>query len=101
MVNVTVTGTVLLLVKAPLISPDPLEAIPVTAALSLVQSKTVPATLPVNTMVVIFCFEQTAWLDGVAIASGAGFTVIVNCIGVPVQVTPLLYRSICSISSVQ
>jgi hypothetical protein len=38
MVNVTVTGAVVVFVKEPLILPDPLEAIPVTdAVLSLVQ----------------------------------------------------------------
>ena len=36
-VNVTVTGATVVLVNDPLISPEPLAAIPVTATLSLVQ----------------------------------------------------------------
>ena len=57
--NVTVIGMFVVLVSVPLILPAPLAAIPVTvAALSLVQLNTVPATLPVSTMVVIGFAEQ-------------------------------------------
>ena len=59
MVNVTVTGAMVVLVNAPLILPAPLAAMPVTATvLSLVQLYTVPATLPVIDMVVMVAPEQ-------------------------------------------
>ena len=59
MVNVTVTGALVVLVSVPLILPAPLAAIPVTATvLSLVQLYTVPTTLPVITIVVIGLAEQ-------------------------------------------
>ena len=57
-------------------SPLPLAAIPVTeAVLSLVQSKDVPLTLPLNAIVVIALAGQIVWLAGVATALGVGFTV--------------------------
>ena len=92
MVKVTVTGTLVVLVSVPLILPAPLAAMPVTVAtLSLVQLYTTPATaLPLSTIVVIGTAEQTVCEDGVAVAVGVGLTVIVNVIGVPLQVTPLL-----------
>lgn len=47
MVNVTVSGDAVVLVKVPLMSPEPLAAIPVTVTfLSLVQLKFVPETVP-------------------------------------------------------
>jgi len=59
MVKVTVTGAFVVFVNAPLISPAPLAAIPVTVTvLSLVQLKTVPLTFPDNTIVVIVAAEQ-------------------------------------------
>ena len=72
MVNVTVTGAVVLLINAPLIFPDPLAAIPVTdALLSLVQLYTVPATgEPLSTIVVIVAELQIVWAAGVAVAVG-------------------------------
>jgi hypothetical protein len=58
-VNVTVTGALVVFVNAPLMFPLPLPAIPVTdTVLFLVQLYTVPATLPVNAMVVIVAPEQ-------------------------------------------
>ena len=58
-VKVTVTGAFVVLVSAPLILPAPLAAIPVTVTvLSLVQLYTVPATLPLITIVVIVAPEQ-------------------------------------------
>ena len=89
--NVTVIGALVVFVNVPLILPAPLATIPVTVAtLSLTQLYTVPATLPVSTIVVIVEPEQIVWLDGVATAFGIGFTVTVAVIGVPVQVTPAL-----------
>jgi hypothetical protein len=77
-VNVTVTGVLVVLVNEPLILPEPLAAIPVTLiVLSLVQLNIVPGTLPVNTIVVIAEPEQIVCDDGVATASGIGFTVTV------------------------
>ena len=82
--KVTVIGIKVVLVSVPLISPDPLAAIPGTVAvLSLIQLNVVPVTLLLNTMVVIGMAEQTVWEDGVAIASGVGFTSTVAVIGVP------------------
>ena len=79
-------GMFVVLVSVPLILPAPLAAIPVTvAALSLVQLNTVPATLPVSTMVVIGLAEQIVCDDGVATAFGTGFTTTVAVIGVPPQ----------------
>ena len=92
MVNVTVIGTLVVLVKIPLILPAPVTAIPVTVAtLSLVQLYTTPDTvLPVMAMVVIGVAEHTVCEAGVATAVGVGLTVIVNDIGVPLQVVPPL-----------
>ena len=88
-VNVTVTGALVVLVNAPLILPLPLAAIPVTVAvLSLVQLKTVPETLPVSTMVLMVPPEQMVCAASVANASGIGFTSTVAIIGVPEQLTP-------------
>ena len=59
MVNVTVSGALVVLVKPPLISPLPLAAIPVTVpVLFLVQLKVVEATFPDKTIVVIAVAEQ-------------------------------------------
>ena len=79
------------LFSVPEILPVPLAAIPVTVALLfLTQLYTVPATLPVSTMVVIAVLLQIDCDDGVATAFGIGFTTTVAVIGVPVQVTPAL-----------
>ena len=79
-------GAFVVLVKLPLILPVPLAAIPVTVTtLSLVQLYTVPATLPLSTIVVIAEPEQIVWLDGVATALGIGLTTIVAVIGAPEQ----------------
>ena len=76
MVKVTVTGALVVLVRVPLIFPEPLAAIPVTeTVLSLVQLYTVPATAPLFTNVVIAEPEQIVCADGVAIAVGVGLTV--------------------------
>jgi hypothetical protein len=79
-------GTLVVLVNVPLILPAPLAAIPVAVAvLSLVQLNTVPATLPLNTIVTIGTAEQTVWLAGAATAFGVGLTVTVAVIAVPGQ----------------
>ena len=86
MVKVTVTGEAVVLVNVPLISPDPLAAIPVAATvLSLVQLYTVPLTAPDNTIVVMAVPEHFVCADGVATALGVGFTKTVAVIGVPEQ----------------
>ena len=75
MLKVTVTGPTVVLVSVPLILPEPLAAIPVTATrLSLVQLYTVPGiALPDNTIVVIAFPEHIICEDGVAVAvAGAG-----------------------------
>ena len=84
MVNVTVIGAAVVLVKLPLISPLPLATIPVTVAvLFLVQAKVVPVVLLVNAIVVIVPAEQMVWLEGVATAFGVGLTNTVAVIAVP------------------
>ena len=63
-------------VSVPLISPEPMVAIPVTRTkLSLDQPNVVPPTAPVSAIVVIGVPEQTVWLLGVATALGVGLTV--------------------------
>lgn len=85
-VNVTVTGAFVVLVSAPLISPEPLAAIPVTLpVLSLVQSNVVPLTAPVRAIVVIVAPEQIVCDDGVATAFAIGFTSTVAVTGVPLH----------------
>jgi hypothetical protein len=76
-VNVTVTGALVVLNKLPLISPEPLPAIPVTVpVLSLVQLYTArPCMFPVRTMAAIPDPEHIVCDDGVAVAVGVGFTV--------------------------
>jgi hypothetical protein len=89
-VNVTVTGALVVLVNVPEIFPAPEAAIPVTATvLFLVQLNTVPGTLPVNTIVVMAEPEQIVCDDGVAVASGIGFTVTVMQLLLAVQATLL------------
>ena len=84
--NVTITGELVVLVSVPLILPAPLAAIPVTATvLFLVQLYTVPATLPVNAMVVMAAPLQVVCDAGVAVAFGIGLTTTVAIIGVPEQ----------------
>lgn len=62
-----------MLVSVPVISPLPVVLMPVTlTVLSLVQSKLVPATAPVNTIIVIGLAEQTVCDAGVATALGMG-----------------------------
>ena len=86
MVKVTVTGALVVLVNVPLILPDPLAAIPVTVAeLFLVQLYVVPLTLLLSTIVEIGDAEQLVCVDGVAIATGVGLTVIVKVFTGPAQ----------------
>jgi hypothetical protein len=86
MVNVTNTGVAIVLVNVPLIFPVPLLAMSLqVTVLSLVQVKVVPLTEPVNTMVLMVDPEQMVCDDGVATEFGAGFTITVAVIAVPVQ----------------
>ena len=90
-VNVTVTGALVVFVNEPLILPAPLAAMPVTATLlSLVQLKKVPVTLPLNTIDDIADPLQMVCEDGVETALGIGLTITVAVIAVPVQVVPAL-----------
>ncbi len=76
-VKVTVIGALVVLTKEPLMPPLPLAAMPVTVAvLSLVQSYTVPLTLPLNPMAVMAEDEQMVWLEGIATALGVGLKVM-------------------------
>ena len=67
------------------ILPVPLAARPMDGLL-LVQLYTVPAVAPVKLTAVVEAALQTTWLVTV-FTVGTGFTVIVNVVGVPVQVT--------------
>lgn len=88
-VKVTVTAALVVLTNTPAISPVPLAGIPVTVTvLSLVQLKTVLATLPVRIIVVIPEPEHIVCDAGVATALGTGLTTTVAVIGEPLQVTP-------------
>ena len=79
-------GALVVLVNEPLILPVPLAAMPVTVALlSLVQLYTVPATLPLSTIVVIADPEQVVCDEGVATAFGIGFTTMVAVVVGPAQ----------------
>jgi len=85
MINVTVTGLVVVLVNVPEIFPVPLAAMPVAAVvLSLVQLKVVPVTLPVITIGVM-APEQTVCAAGVTTAVACGYTVTVVVTGAPGQ----------------
>ena len=85
-VNVTVTGALVVFVNVPLILPLPTLGMPVTVArLSLIQSKVIPGTLPVNAMVLIADSEHTVCDAGVAVPVGTGLTEIVKLSGVPGQ----------------
>ena len=58
-VNVTVTGALVVFVSVPEMLPEPLAAMPVTVPVLLrVQAYVVPLTAPVNTMVLIEAAEQ-------------------------------------------
>lgn len=89
-VNVTVTGAFVVLVNAPLISPLPFAAIPVTVAvLSLVQLNVEPAMELTGVIVVMVAPEQMV-CGVIVVIVGVGSTVIVKSIGVPVHVVPAL-----------
>ena len=76
MVNVTVTGALVVFNRTPLISPEPLVAIPVTVTpWSRVQLYVVP--VPVRIMVVMFEPLHIFCDCGVAVATGRSSTVIV------------------------
>ena len=84
-VNVTVTGAVVVFVKVPLIFPDPLAAIPVTdAVLFLVQLYVAPPTL-LLIAIGVMAPEQIVCEEGVAEVTCAGFTITVAVIGPAVQ----------------
>jgi hypothetical protein len=78
-VKVTVTGELVVFVKAPLIVfPEPLSAMPVTVVvLFRVQVKVVPAGFPVATIGLISSPVHIDWLCGVTDAVGIGFTTTV------------------------
>jgi len=85
-VKVTVIGAAVVLVSVPLISPEPLAAIPVTVpVLFLVHAKAVPAVVLVFTMVVMAAPEQIVCEAGVATATGVGLTNMVAVMGRPGQ----------------
>ena len=79
-VKVTVTAELVVLVNAaPVMFPEPLEAMPVTElVLFLVHAKVVPVTLllVLNVIVVNDWPEHIVWLLLVAVAIGTVFTVI-------------------------
>ena len=85
-VNVTVTGAVVVFVKAPVILPEPLAAMLVTVAvLFRTQLNVVPLTVLLDTIGVIVDPEQVVCDAGVATAAGFGFTNTVAFTGAPAQ----------------
>lgn len=84
---VPVNGAPVALVDTKFRLPVPLAARPM-AVLLLVQLYTVPATGPLKVWVTVDP-AQTVWL-ATGLTDGIGLTVMVNVIGVPGQVTPLL-----------
>jgi len=86
-VIVPVNGAPDVLVAVKFRLPVPVAARPM-AVLLLVQLYTVPATGPVKACVTV-APAHTTWL-ATGFTDGFGFTVMVNVIGVPGQVTPLL-----------
>ena len=74
-VNVTVTGALVVLVNEPLILPEPFAPIPVNVVLFLVQLYTVPGTVLLFTIGVMAEPEQMVCAAGVAVAVGVGLTV--------------------------
>jgi hypothetical protein len=66
-----------------IVAPEEAEA-PVTLVCVTVQLKVVPLTLLVSAIDVAL-FEQMLCDEGVAVAEGVGFTVIVTTTGVPAQ----------------
>ena len=79
-----VKGAPVVLVDTKFRLPVPLAARPM-AVLLLVQLYTVPATGPAMVTAVVADPAHTVWF-AIAFTAGVGFTVIVNVIGVPVQV---------------
>ena len=89
-VKVTIIGAFVVLVSIPLISPEPVAAMPVTKTiLSLVQLKPVPVTLPLRTIFVIASPEKMVWDKGEAIEFGVGFTRTVAVMAAPGQLLAL------------
>ena len=82
-----VKGAPVVLVDTKFRLPVPLAARPM-AGLLLVQLYTVPATAPVKACVTVDPAHTVWFATGLTV--GIGFTVMVNVIGVPGQVTPLL-----------
>lgn len=87
MVAVCTVAVALVAVKLAIL-PVPDAARPILVLL-FVQLYTVPATAPVKLTAAVAVLLHTTWLD-TAFTVGIGFTVIVNVIGVPVQVPPAL-----------
>jgi len=86
MVNVTVTGALVVLTKNPVILlPEPLAAIPpgTVATLSLVQVNIVPVIGLVKLIGPIDPAEQIVCVAGVAIAIAPGLTITVAVVGTP------------------
>lgn len=89
-VMVATCGTLvaLLVMKLNRAGPAPLAAKPIDGLL-FVQVYVVAGTVLLNTTVAVAAPLHTTWL-GMGFTCGVGFTVIVNTIGLPVQVTPPL-----------
>lgn len=87
MVNVTVTGALVVFTSVAFISsPLPLAPMPVTATLlSLVQVKVVPETLLFKSISVMDAPEQIICADGLAVAFGVGSTKTVAATVAPVH----------------
>ena len=86
MVNVVVCGVLVVFVRVPEILLLPLEAMPVRLVVFVrVQLYVVPPRVLLSAIVVIVLAEHVVWLEGVAVATGEGWTVMVNVFEDPVQ----------------
>jgi hypothetical protein len=80
-----------ILVNTPVISPIPEDGNNgITDALSLLQLKIVPLTVPDGCINEMASPEQIVCVCMLVVTSGSGFTVTVTVIGVPVHVFPAL-----------
>ena len=83
----TIGALVVLVAVKPGISPTPMPARPIVGWL-FVQRKIVPTDGPKSGNGAIGVPLHTTWLVVTVLSTGVGFTVIVNVVDAPVQVTP-------------
>lgn len=85
MLKVTLAGLPDVLVKLPVIFPEPLVEIPDTLVLFLIQSKAVPETFPLKFIDVMLLSEQMVCEAGFMLRLGVGLIKTGMLIGIPTQ----------------